>query len=83
MTNGNFSGDKIYPNLDAIVIELVVRAQGGQRPCSDRVCKEYLSGGVYPALRGVQLGPVRGDVQQQALARALQGDRLKQSPFAF
>ena len=83
MTNGNFSGDKIYPNLDAIVIELVVRAQGGQRPCSDGVCKEYLSGGVYPALGGVQLRPVRGDVQQQALARALQGDRLKQSPFAF
>ena len=52
--------------LDAVVVELVVRPQGWEGSGADGVGEEYLGGGVYPALRVVQLAPVRGDVQQQA-----------------
>ena len=48
------------------MVELVVRPQGGEGSGADGVGEEYLGGGVYPALRVVQLAPVRGDVQQQA-----------------
>ena len=56
----------LFVILDAVVVELVVRPQGGEGSGADGVGEEYLGGGVYPALRVVQLAPVRGDVQQQA-----------------
>ena len=61
-----------YHHLDAVVVELVVGSQCGQGPRADGVCEEDLHCGVNPALGGVQLGPVGGDVEQQPLARALQ-----------
>ena len=65
-------------HLDAVVVELVVGAEGGQRPRADGVREEDLRGGVNPALGGVQLGPVGGDVEQQPLARPLQRHGFEQ-----
>ena len=65
-------------HLDAVVVELVVGAEGGQGPGADGVREEDLRGGVNPALGGVQLGPVGGDVEQQPLARPLQRHGFEQ-----
>ena len=65
-------------HLDAVVVELVVGAEGGQGPRADGVREEDLRGGVNPALGGVQLGPVGGDVEQQPLARPLQRHGFEQ-----
>ena len=65
-------------HLDAVVVELVVGAEGGQGPRANGVRKEDLGGGVNPALGGVQLGPVGGDVEQQPLARPLQRHGFEQ-----
>ena len=65
-------------HLDAVVVELVVGAEGGERPGADGVREEDLRGGVNPALGGVQLGPVGGDVEQQPLARPLQRHGFEQ-----
>ena len=67
-----------YHHLDAVVVELVVGSQCGQRPRADGVREEDLRCGVNPALGGVQLGPVGGDVEQQPLARALQRHGFEQ-----
>ena len=48
--------------LDAVVVELVVGSQGGQRSRPDRVGEEDLGGRIDPCLRVGQLRPVRGDV---------------------
>ena len=67
-----------YHHLDAVVVELVVGSQCGQGPRADGVREEDLRCGVNPALGGVQLGPVGGDVEQQPLARALQRHGFEQ-----
>ena len=60
------------------MVELVIRPQRWQGPGPDAVGKEYLCGGVYPALAGPQLRPVRGDVEQEPCPSTLQGDSSEQ-----
>ena len=57
--------------LDAVVVELVVGAQGRQCSRPDRVGKEDLGGGIDPCLRVSQLGPVRGDVPVQFIFQSV------------
>ena len=67
--------------LDAVVVELVVGAQGGQGPGPDGVGEEDLGGGVYPALGVPELAPVGSDVEQEARPSTLQGDGFEEESY--
>ena len=54
-------------------------SQTSSRP--DGVGEEYLCGRVDPALAGDQLGPVRGDVEEQAVTGPRQGHRTEQQNY--
>jgi len=61
-----------------IVVELVVRAQGGQGTGADAVREEDLGSAVYPRSRTEQLAPARCHVVKQTVVGALQRHRSSQ-----
>ena len=52
--------------LDAVVVELVVRAEGGEGPGPDAVGEEDLSSRVDPGLRLPEAVPIGRDILPQA-----------------
>ena len=61
------------------MVELVVRAQCGQRPGANGVGEEDLRGAVDPSLGVAQLAPVRRDVAPEPDGGAFQCNRSETS----